>query len=759
VRCLLLPFVALSLLFPAACGSSGGDGGIEIRFLPWQEDYDFIGPLIDRFERGHPGIRVKILRAADQNETLKTLCASGSPPDVFAIDVEMFPAYLSAGVLAPLDGKLEESGFDPEEYFPVTLEAFRAPDPKGVVRQFALPKDCTPYVLYYNRDLFREAGLDPPGPDWTWEDLFSAAKKLTGPPNALGSRERFGLSMNWWVQALMPWIWSAGGDILDGNGRCVFDSPEVLRAVRFLKRLVDAGVTPRQVHREASFGSRVSFAEGRIAMIAPAGRWVVDRVRNRGAKIRFDVALLPKGPEGRRPTALAETGYCLSSASSHPEEAFALLAFLAGEEGARLMASRGIAVPAMKKVAAGKAFLDPKRDPVHDEVFLRALEEARLVSTFPRWEEVKNFVREALEACLVTGRLEPEEALAEGARRIRALLERDSRRKALPRFPLAAALWVFLGLLAGALVLFLRAQRGGPPAERRERRAAAFFLAPWFLGFSIFVFGPVYLTLCLSFADWSALEPLDEARFAGLGNFIRLFGEDPLFFQAVKVTGLYVLLSVPLQLGLALGLAMLLDRPLPFRGVFRTLIYLPSLVSGVAMTVLWGWIFDRNGGLLNRGLALFGLSGPDWLGNTDTVLTSFVLMSLWFVGGTVVVFLAGLKTIPSSLHDAARIDGAGAFHRFRHVTLPMLSPVILFNLITLVIGSFQVFTQSYVLTDGGPDNASLFYVLYVYRQAFRFHDMGYAAALAWILFMVVLLMTLAILKASRPFLHSSEMRA
>ncbi len=743
-------FLLPLLLGCAACGRRA-EPGVELRFLPWQEDYEFIAPLIERFERAHPRIRVHLLRAAEQNETLKTFLASGSPPDVFAIDVEMFHAYRTVGALEPLDSYLREAGFRAEDYFAVTLDAFRGPDAAGRRHLYALPKDCTPYVLYYNVDLFRRAGIPPPDERWTWDDLYEAAVALTAPPDAAGRRARYGLSMNFWVQALMPWIWSSGGGVLDEKLRCTFDSPETLRAIRFLKRLMDAGVTPRRIHREAAFAARVTFDRGKVAMIAPAGRWVVNRLRDRGDPVHYDVAPLPKGPTGKRFTALAETGYCLSSRSRHKRAAFELLRFLAGPEGARFMAERGIGVPALKAVARSRVFADPGRDPRHDEVFIEALAEARLVPTIPQWAEVKHIVRETLEACLVTGRLGVEQAVREGAARIRALLAR--RRVHHPPFPFGAAAAAF-ALLAGAFVLLLlRLLLGGRAEERAERRAAAVFLSPWVLGFLVFVAGPVVATLALSFADWTALEPLGHARFAGLANYRRLLFEDPLFARSLTVTALYVLLSVPLQLTLALSLALLLDRRLPLQGTFRTLVYLPSLVSGVAMSVLWGWIFDPRGGLLNRFLALFGLAGPDWLGDARTVLPSFVLMSLWFVGGTVVIFLAGLRTIPPSLFDAARIDGAGAWARLRHVTLPMLSPVILFNLITLVIGSFQVFTQSYILTGGGPDNASLFYVLYVYRRAFEFHEMGYAAALAWMLFLVVLALTVLLLRGSRRFVH------
>lgn len=258
--------------------------------------------------------------------------------------------------------------------------------------------------------------------------------------------------------------------------------------------------------------------------------------------------------------------------------------------------------------------------------------------------------------------------------------------------------------------------------------------------------GPIAASAVLSFTDWNLLNP---PSWVGLENYIDIFLNDGMFWQSLKVTAIYTGGSVPLGLALSLFLAGLLNTEV--RGVrfFRTVYYLPSVMSGVAVALLWSWLFNPDFGLVNHLLGLVGINGPTWLASETWALPALIIMSLWGAGQSMLIFLAGLQGIPQQLYEAAEIDGAGGWSRFTHVTLPMLSPVILFNLIMGIIGSFQVFTQGYVMTNGGPNNATLFYVLNLYNQAFRNLRMGYASALAWILFFIILGMTLLVIRQSR----------
>lgn len=272
-------------------------------------------------------------------------------------------------------------------------------------------------------------------------------------------------------------------------------------------------------------------------------------------------------------------------------------------------------------------------------------------------------------------------------------------------------------------------------SQRKSSLWGLALISPWLLGFLIFTLGPMLASLYLSFCKYD----LHALSFVGTKNYEVLFTRDPLFWRSLGNTALYVLFSVPLGLTGSLLIAVLLNQKVKGMPVFRTLFYLPSLVPAVASALVWSWVFHPDAGILNAGLAVFGIHGPKWLQDPKTALASLTLMSLWGIGGSrMLIFLAGLQGISDELYEAAQLDGAKGWACFRHVTLPMLSPTIFFNLILGIIGSFQVFTSAYIMTGGGPDNATLMYVLYLYNNAFRYFKLGKASAMAWVLFLILL---------------------
>ena len=274
--------------------------------------------------------------------------------------------------------------------------------------------------------------------------------------------------------------------------------------------------------------------------------------------------------------------------------------------------------------------------------------------------------------------------------------------------------------------------------QRREEREAFALLTPWIIGFLMFTLGPIAGSLYLSFTEYNILLP---AEWVGWSNYRMLVAEDPLFWQALKVTTIYTVIGVPLGIVCGYSLAVLLNQKVRGLSIYRTVYYLPSLITGVPVAILWMWIFNPKLGLANTLLSNIGITGPNWFWSKQWALPTFVLTSLWGVGGSMVVYLAGLQGVPTSLYEAAEIDGAGRLRRFWNITIPMTTPVIFLNLITGVIGSFQVFTTGYLITGGGPANATLFYVLYLYNQGWKYTRMGYASALAWVLFIIILVLT------------------
>jgi multiple sugar transport system permease protein len=280
---------------------------------------------------------------------------------------------------------------------------------------------------------------------------------------------------------------------------------------------------------------------------------------------------------------------------------------------------------------------------------------------------------------------------------------------------------------------------------KKEAIFGYIFILPWIIGFLVLRFGPMLASLVLSFTEYAIIS---APVFVGLANFIKMFTNDPSFVDALRVTLTYAIFAVPTGMAISLVIALLLNQKIPGVTAWRTIYYLPSVVSGVAVATLWVWLFHSQFGLINLALGGIGIQGPAWLRDPDWALVALIIMSFWGIGGGMVINLAGLQGIPTELYEAASIDGANGWQRFWKITLPMLSPVLFFNLVMGVIETFQYFTNAYVMTNGGPGRSTLFYNLYLFQNAFRYYKMGYASALAWVMFLIILVLTLLIFKSS-----------
>jgi len=282
------------------------------------------------------------------------------------------------------------------------------------------------------------------------------------------------------------------------------------------------------------------------------------------------------------------------------------------------------------------------------------------------------------------------------------------------------------------------------PFRRKEARAFYLTISPWLIGFVLLTVGPMLYSLYISFTRYDLLSP---PEWAGLYNYLEKMPNDARFWQSLKVTAIYTAAYVPLEMIGGLMLALLVRERVRGIKVFRTIFYLPTVLAGVAFAVVWLLLLNPRGGLANLGLKAVGINGPRWLLDPDWALFSLLLMSFWGWGRAMVIYLAGLQSIPGEIYEAAAIDGASRWDSFWRITIPMLSSTIFFNLILSVIGTFQTFTNAFVATDGGPLDATLFFVLYLYKQGFDLRNMGYASALAWVLFVIILVFTLLIFRS------------
>ncbi|MFC4099459.1 carbohydrate ABC transporter permease [Paenibacillus xanthanilyticus] len=289
----------------------------------------------------------------------------------------------------------------------------------------------------------------------------------------------------------------------------------------------------------------------------------------------------------------------------------------------------------------------------------------------------------------------------------------------------------------------------------KERKALLYgilFTLPATLGFLLFTAGPMLASLYYSLTDYNVFQ--SATHFIGFDHYAKLLsGQDELFNKSLGVTFYFVVLKVPVTIVVSFAIALLLNQNIKGRALFRTFVYLPSIVPAVATSIIWMWLLNPDLGLVNTMLQWLHLPTSSWLFAEHSVIPSIVLTTMWGIGGTVVIFLAGLSGIPHQYYEAIEVDGGGSWHKLIHITLPMVSPTLFFNTVMTIIGAFQVFNEAYILTQGGPNNASLFYIFYLWRTAFRDTNMGYASALAWILFVIILLFTLLVFRTAKSWVY------
>ncbi|MEI7984432.1 MAG: sugar ABC transporter permease [Armatimonadota bacterium] len=286
----------------------------------------------------------------------------------------------------------------------------------------------------------------------------------------------------------------------------------------------------------------------------------------------------------------------------------------------------------------------------------------------------------------------------------------------------------------------------------RENLVGYLFISPWLIGFLVFTLYPFCRSFYLSLTRYNIIQ---EPHYIGFANYKMMLFQDELFWKSLWVTIRYALVSVPIVLVVGVLLALLLNINVKGIAIFRTIFYLPSIVPMVATTSIFMWILNPQVGLVNRVLALFHIDGPGWLTDPKWTLWSLVFMAIWGAGGSMVIYLAGLKDIPQYLYEAATLDGAGVIKKTRMITLPMLTPVIFFNLVMGVIGTFQYFTQAFMISkgSGGPEDSTLFYALYMFQRSWKYMDMGYGSAMAWALFVIIVILTFLIFQSQKRWVH------
>jgi multiple sugar transport system permease protein len=505
------------------------------------------------------------------------------------------------------------------------------------------------------------------------------------------------------------------------------------------------------------------------------GSFGIPTLRDRAPNLDWDIAPLPRGPGGRRASIVFSNAWGISADCPNPQAAFELLKFLASPEAMRIVGRHQVFLPARKSVLREMLAAEPTRKPRSTWALTHDLDNNyghAPFSTKQNYSDVYEVVNDHFDKLLALQNppFTPAECARSMTQEGNTVLQRDRpvyRSTGYGRLAIGVALLPAVYLL-WRLLRRPRVRRSG--VALREERWGYALISPWLLGFLIFAAFPILASIVLSFSQWQSLSDFTRSEFIGFENYATaLSGRDPKFWTSIWVTFRYALVAVPIGLFAGLALAILMNQRVRGIATFRTLYYIPAVLPSVAAAVLWWHLFDIDRGWINRSLRWVNWGGwvnrlgdgisesfPfAWLESPVLTPWVFIIMSLWVVGGGMIIYLAGLQGIPTQLYEAAEIDGAGRWAQLRHVTLPMLSPVIFFNLVMGIIGSFQVFNVAFVMFDGGtgPRDSALFYGLHLFRQAFLNYRLGYASALAWILFIIVLAFTAIVFKSSPMWVH------
>ncbi|MHB1001525.1 MAG: extracellular solute-binding protein [Armatimonadota bacterium] len=757
--------------------------------LPTGEDWKGLDAAIAEFERRHPGIEVRNMNmgAGGMNpQKLLTAIVGKVPPDVVHQDRFTIGDWASRDTFMALDDlvardKNEPDGVRKDEYYNACWA-------EAVYKNklYAIPFSTDDRVLFWNKTLFRKAGLDPERPPQTWDELLEYSKKLTT-YNKDGSIKQVGYIPMFGNCYLYLYSWQNGGEFMSKDGRtCTMNNPQSVEALRYVTKFYDemSGV---EALDSFSAGFKAydfdPFITGLVAMKVDVG-WFINFIARYGPNVDFGVAPAPiprarlegKPPfQGQDKYITWSGGFSLAipNGAKDPEMSWEFIKWMNSLEGNKIInkaqqeynrSKSRIYIPSLTANAKVNQTIlkefGPKipkyAKPLQLCLDMMAVSRYRPVTFVGQriWDEHVRAVTFA-----TRHKKSPETAMKEATAVVQKELDKVYNREKNPKlswvYPLAILAMIIVVL---AFIIRKKYKEYGPIGKLSKGEAVAGFLfaSPWIIGFLVFTIGPIIASVILSFCDYDVLH---SARWVGLNNYHELVTDDWQYLsKALYNAGYLALFSLPLGLIVSLSIAMLLNTKVGGMTWYRTIYYLPSIVPMVANLILWMWVLNPQYGLLNAAWKAtltdwFNISAPMWLASEAHAKPALIVMGLWGAGGGMILWLAGLQGVPQHLYEAAEIDGAGWWSRFWNVTFPMITPYLFFNLIMGTIGVLQSFEAQYIMTGGGPADATLVPVLYLFNNAFAYFKMGYASALAWILFAIILALTLIQLKLAPRWVH------
>lgn len=762
-RLLLWTILIVLIAAPAICLERAERETIVFWYGASQAEQVAYKEMIAEFERLNPDIHVNGMLVPQKYVERKLILsvAGEVPPDVVRFYAHLGGELMSRGGLEPLDEYVRADTFDVTDFYPVGLKQ----NSYGG-KLYGIPWVLSPNALFYNKRLFREAGLDPNKPPKTWQELRQHAMRLTR-RDAKGNIQRIGFAdFLYNPNNFTTYLWQSGGDLIAPDGRTsIFNSRQGVEALGWMKQFVEeeAGSVQNLLVFKAGFkgAAQDPFGLEQVGMRIDSP-FQIPALKKYFPNLDYGVAPIPYNKQPA--SEVVGNALVIPRGSLHKAAAWKFVQFASSREQSIKVCLAGGRIPARISASRSPEFYS---DPIL-RVFIDQFPTGRSVPVIPGWQESSARLATEIEKALKDQK-PVQTALDDGAKSVSSVLMRANEDVTkLPKLPWAAVAVVAFAALAAAIAgfwFYVRRQTVHSPRARREAGQFYLFAAPWILGFVVFTFGATVASLVISFSKW---DTISVARFIGFRNYFELFTTDPKFIKSIGVTLYYAVFSVPLAIVGGIAISVLMNQKVFGVRLYRTVFYLPTVISGVATAVLWQYIFNPSTGLMNRFLALLRFpewsSGhvawqplfselPKWLQDPGWAMPAFIIMGAWSVGGAMVIYLAALQGVPEELYESARIDGAGPWKSFVSVTLPLLTPAIFYQLIMGTIFSLQMFTQAYIMTDGGPDDATLFYGLYLFRNAFEWVKMGYASAIAWLLFIAVGVITYIHFKGSSRWVY------
>ncbi|MCG3198969.1 MAG: hypothetical protein GHCLOJNM_03476 [bacterium] len=800
----------------AACGPASGETVLRVWYSWLPEEMPGKLAAVAEFERTHPGVQVRITRITGlthynpQDQKLLCSIAGGDPPEVVLQDRFTIGGWAARDAFLPLDDLIERDwkagaphAVTASHYYPACwLEG------EYMDKVYAVPADTDCRLMFWNKDLIEAAAGHPdwklfddqgkPRPPLTWEEMKTHNRLLLR-RDSRGNLTSVGYLPDQGNCFLYMYGWQMGGEFMDlVRNRCTLNDPRVLAALEYMcgiyadyskngKDRIEGKQVAARFAQSFQGGINQPFLEGLNSLWIDVDGFITVIARYK-PEFRFGVIPVPY-PADKQPITWSG-GFALVIPRGVREDkielAWDFIKWMSSPEAYFLSCrhqrdynrSKGrIAIPKMSanRIANERVFDDVIQDdpdiPTNLKTELRKfydmLPNARFRPVTPVGQFLWNKQVDALDQAAF-GNAEPKEILDRYSAEVNAELDRlaEANPPIDPRAPYGVAVALGIALFL-AFLAYLKVHGPKGAAGREEMAWGYLFISPWLVGFIVFMAGPILASLFLSFTRYDVLHP---PSWVGFRNYTELVGiqvevtswlpwnwkwtaNDPLFWKSMANT-VFMMLSIPLTLAVGLGIALLLQQEVRGMATYRTLFYLPSIVPFVASSVLWFFMLKPESGLLNVCLeALLPFEGPDWLAGQETAKPAIILMLAWGAGGSMIVWLAGLKGIGRHYYESAEIDGAGFFRKLFSITLPLLTPYLLYNLIMSTIGILQIFTQAMVMTYGGPANATLFYAYYLFNNAFFWFRMGIASAMAWILLVITLILTVIQLRSSRNWVH------